>query len=172
MASMTLEHLIDRQEIDDLLTRYATSVDTKDWDLYETCFTEDAFIDYESAGGIKGKRPEVRAWLEKVMVIFPMTQHVVCNRDMVIFPMTQHVVCNRVIEIDGDKATARSVFYNPMALPGEGKAQSLFIDGGYYNDQLVRTADGWRITERIEESSYSTRRSQILPPAKQGEGEN
>ena len=157
MASMTLEHLIDRQEIDDLLTRYATSVDTKDWDLYETCFTEDAFIDYESAGGIKGKRPEVRAWLEKVMVIFPMTQH---------------VVCNRVIEIDGDKATARSVFYNPMALPGEGKAQSLFIDGGYYNDQLVRTADGWRITERIEESSYSTRRSQILPPAKQGEGEN
>ncbi|MCH7599245.1 MAG: nuclear transport factor 2 family protein [Myxococcales bacterium] len=154
---MTLEHLIDRQEIDDLLTRYATSVDTKDWDLYETCFTEDAFIDYESAGGIKGKRPEVRAWLEKVMVIFPMTQH---------------VVCNRVIEIDGDKATARSVFYNPMALPGEGKAQSLFIDGGYYNDQLVRTADGWRITERIEESSYSTRRSQILPPAKQGEGEN
>ena len=157
MASMTLEHLIDRQEIDDLLTRYATAVDTKDWDLYETCFTEDAFIDYESAGGIKGKRPEVRAWLEKVMVIFPMTQH---------------VVCNRVIEIDGDKATARSVFYNPMALPGEGKAQSLFIDGGYYNDQLVRTADGWRITERIEESSYSTRRSQILPPAKQGEGEN
>lgn len=157
MASMTLERLIDRQEIDDLLTRYATAVDTKDWDLYETCFTEDAFIDYESAGGIKGKRPEVRAWLEKVMVIFPMTQH---------------VVCNRVIEIDGDKATARSVFYNPMALPGEGKAQSLFIDGGYYNDQLVRTADGWRITERIEESSYSTRRSQILPPAKQGEGEN
>ena len=157
MASMTLERLIDRQEIDDLLTRYATAVDTKDWDLYETCFTEDAFIDYESAGGIKGKRPEVRAWLEKVMVIFPMTQH---------------VVCNRVIEIDGDKATARSVFYNPMALPGEGKAQSLFIDGGYYNDQLVRTADGWRITERIEESSYSPRRSQILPPAKQGEGEN
>ena len=157
MASMTLEHLIDRQEIDDLLTRYATSVDTKDWDLYETCFTEDAFIDYESAGGIKGKLPEVRAWLEKVMVIFPMTQH---------------VVCNRVIEINGDKATARSVFYNPMALPGEDKAHALFIDGGYYNDQLVRTADGWRISERIEESSYSTRRSKILPPVKENEGAN
>ena len=70
MASMSEEqlqafqNLIDRSEIDDLLIRYATAVDTKDWDLWETCFTDDAFVDYESAGGIKGKRPEVRAWLE------------------------------------------------------------------------------------------------------------
>ena len=150
MAAMTLETLLDRQEIDDLLTRYATAVDTKDWDLYETVFTEDAFIDYESAGGIKGKLPEIRAWLEKTMAMFPMTQH---------------VVCNRVVELDGDKATARSVFYNPMGLPSEEK-MVLFFDGGYYNDQLVKTADGWRIRERIEESSYSTRLNKVLPAAK------
>ncbi|MGY8803024.1 MAG: nuclear transport factor 2 family protein, partial [bacterium] len=47
------QELLDRREIDDLLIRYATAVDTKDWDLWETCFTEDAFVDYESAGGIK-----------------------------------------------------------------------------------------------------------------------
>jgi 3-phenylpropionate/cinnamic acid dioxygenase small subunit len=74
------QELLDRREIDDLLIRYATAVDTKDWDLWETCFTEDAFVDYESAGGIKGKRPEVRSWLEKTLVMFPMTQHVVSNR--------------------------------------------------------------------------------------------
>ena len=39
MPRMTVEELIDRQEIDDLLIRYATAVDTQDWDLYETCFT-------------------------------------------------------------------------------------------------------------------------------------
>ena len=149
MAPMTLEQLSDRLEVDDLLTRYATAIETKDWDLYETVFTEDAFIDYESAGGIKGKLPEVCAWLEKTMAMFPMTQH---------------VVCNRVVELDGDKGTARSVFYNPMALPGEDKAHVLFFDGGYYNDQLVRTEDGWRICERIEDSSYSTRLSKVLPP--------
>ena len=149
MSSMTLETLIDRQEIDDLLTRYATAVDTKDWDLYETVFTEDAFIDYESAGGIKGKLPEIRAWLEKTLAMFPMTQH---------------VVCNRVVELDGDKGTARSVFYNPMGLPSEETGQVLFFDGGYYNDQLIRTKDGWRICERIEESSYSTRLNKVLPP--------
>lgn len=146
----SLEQLIDRQQIDDLLIRYATAVDTKDWELYETCFTEDAFIDYESAGGIKGKLPEIRAWLEKTMEMFPMTQH---------------VVCNRVVEIDGDTAKARSVFYNPMALPQEDSKQLLFFDGGYYNDRLVKTGDGWRIRERIEESSYSTRLSKLMQPA-------
>lgn len=150
MSRMTVEELLDRQEIDDLLVRYATAVDTKDWDLYETCFTPDAFIDYESAGGIKGKLPEVRAWLEKTLVMFPMTQH---------------VVCNRVVEIDGDAGTARSVFYNPMGLPQEGARQILFFDGGYYNDKLVRTDQGWKISERIEESSYSTRLDRVLQPS-------
>lgn len=155
MANLTDEQvqavaeLIDRRAIDDLLIRYATAVDTKDWDLYETCFTEDAFIDYESAGGIKGKLPEVRSWLEKTLVMFPMTQH---------------VVCNRVIELGGDKATARSVFYNPMGLPQGEERKILFFDGGYYNDKLVRVDGGWRIVERIEESSYSTRLSKLMEP--------
>lgn len=155
MANLTeaqiqaVEDLIDRRAIDDLLIRYATAVDTKDWDLYETCFTEDAFIDYESAGGIKGKLPEVRSWLEKTLVMFPMTQH---------------VVCNRVVDVSGDKATARSVFYNPMGLPQGEDRSLLFFDGGYYNDKLVKIDGQWRIVERIEESSYSTRLSKLMEP--------
>jgi len=167
MAPLSLQEVSDRIEIDDLLTRYATAVDTRQWDLYSTCFTEDAFIDYTSAGGVKGQLPEVRAWLEKTMPIFPMSQHAVLNRD---------------IRIAGDTATCRSIFYNPMALPGEaprrgevprpGEAprpgeespRKLFIEGGYYNDELVRTPDGWRIRERIEESSYSTMRSELIQP--------
>ena len=150
MSSISLEAIADRLQIDDLLTRYATGLDAKDWDLWATCFTEDAFIDYESAGGIKGDLPEVRAWLEKTMEMFPMTQH---------------VVGNRVIEIDGDTATARSAFYNPMGLPDANGGMKLFFDGGYYNDRLVRTADGWKIRERIEESSYSTLRMKQIEPS-------
>ena len=143
-----LERIIDRQEIDDLLTRYATAVDTKDWELYETCFTEDAFIDYESAGGIKGKLPEIRAWLEKTMAMFPTSQHMVINRELV---------------IDGDAATCRAGFYNPMTLPeGEGGGTLLWFDGGYYCDDLVRTDEGWRIKKRVEEFSYSTQQMRLL----------
>jgi 3-phenylpropionate/cinnamic acid dioxygenase small subunit len=148
---MTLPEIADRIEIDDLLTRYATAVDTRDWDLYASCFTADAFIDYTSAGGIRGRLPEVKQWLAAVMVSFPMSQH---------------VVANRAVALDGDTATSRSCFYNPMGLPDEEGGLIMFFEGGYYNDKLVRTANGWRIAERIEESSYSTRLNRVMlrPP--------
>jgi hypothetical protein len=93
---------------------------------------------------------EVRAWLEKTMVMFETSQHMVINRELV---------------IDGDTATCRSGFYNPMTLaqPGDGP-KLLWFDGGYYCDELVRTRDGWRIKRRVEEFSYSTRTMKLLRP--------
>jgi 3-phenylpropionate/cinnamic acid dioxygenase small subunit len=149
MKPMTLQEIADRFEIDDLLTRYATALDTQDWDLYATCFTPDASIDYSSSGGIKGKLPEVKAWLAQIMPTFPMTQH---------------LVTNRVIAVQGDTATCRSYLFNPMGLPDDANRLLLFFEGGYYNDKLVRTPEGWRICERIEESAYSTRLHRIMEP--------
>ena len=147
---LSLQELSDRIEIDDLLTRYAVGVDRKDWDLWETCFTPDAFIDYRAFGGTSGSVKEVRAWLEKTMVIFPMSQHMVINRE---------------VAISGDRARCRSGFYNPMTWPTpEGEPTKLSIDGGYYCDELVRTPDGWKIRERVEEFSYSTRTMRIFGP--------
>lgn len=138
----TIGNLIDRLAIDDLLTRYATAVDNQDWDLYQSCFTDDAHIDYTSSGGISGSLEDVVAWLAKVMPLFEMTQHLVTNRQ---------------VEVDGDRATARSYFFNPLGL-ADGKGEmTVFFDGGYYIDQLVRSDEGWKIAERIEESAYSTR---------------
>jgi len=142
--------LADRLAIDDLLTRYATGVDRRDWDLWESCFTADARIDYTAFGGIAGSVAEVRAWLESVMPRFEMSQHLVVNRE---------------VAIEGDAATSRAAFFNPMALTTpEGRV--LFFDGGYYHDRLVRTAEGWRIRERVEEFSYSTRLAPLLPSAR------
>ena len=147
--TLSIQEISDRIEIDDLLTRYATGVDRRDWGLLETCFTPDAYIDYTAFGGTEGHVKEVRAWLEKTFEMFGRSQHLVTNREVV---------------IDGDTASARSGFYNPMHLPREGKADFLFIDGGYYVDELVRTDDGWKIALRREEFSYSTRTMQLLEP--------
>ena len=98
---MDLQTLADRIEINDLLTTYATSVDNKDWAMYRTVFTPDAFIDYESAGGVKGTLDEVVAWMETTMAGFPMTQHLVANVG---------------VELDGDAAKVRAMFYNPMQM--------------------------------------------------------
>lgn len=144
--TMTLQHIADRIEIDDLLTRYATALDAKDWNLFATCFTPDAVIDYTGAGGIKGALPEVQRWLAEVMQRFPMTQH---------------LVTNRAVHVSGDRATCRSCLFNPMgARDDDGLV--VFFEGGYYRDKLVRTADGWRIAERIEEPTFSTRLHRVM----------
>jgi len=137
MARPTLDELIDRFEIDELLTRYATAIDNKTFDLLDEVFTPDAHIDYTSAGGVAGDYPTVKAWLAEIL---PM------------FPAYQHVVGNRRVTLTGDTATSVAAFYNPMAM-SDG---TLFICGGEYHDKLVRTAGGWRIAERIEQTVYST----------------
>jgi 3-phenylpropionate/cinnamic acid dioxygenase small subunit len=140
---MDLQTLADRIEINDLLTRYAHAVDTKDWALYRTVFTPDAEIDYESAGGIKGDLETVAKWLETTLAGFPMTQHLVANVD---------------VKLAGDTAKVRAMFYNPMGVP-TGKT---FFCGGWYNHELVRTPDGWRSHNLFEESAWFDRQEEAF----------
>ena len=130
--------LDDRLAIDDLLTRYAVAIDRKQWDALDDIFTPDATLDYTSAGGIRGRFPEVKRWLEEVLTPFEVTQH---------------FVVNRLIEVRGDEAGARSYFFNPM-----GSRGSFFYVGGYYADHLRRTPAGWRIVERVEETAFMDNR--------------
>lgn len=139
--ALSAQELSDRIEIDDLLIRYTVAIDTKDWSLLDTCFLPDADVDYTSSGGTAGKYPEVRAWLEKALSIFPTTIHAISNSS---------------IELDGDKAKGRTLVNNPMVLPkGEGGA-FIFTIYAYYNDELVRTEAGWRIASRMEEQVLVT----------------
>ncbi len=139
MSRLTLEQLSDRIEINDLLIRYTTAIDTKSWKLLDTCFTPDAHLDYTSAGGVKGPYPQVRGWLEKALAAFPMTVH---------------FISNSVVTLEGSKARARTCVLNPMGFPNPDGSLHLFTVGAYYNDELARTDQGWRITQRIEEQAF------------------
>jgi SnoaL-like domain len=59
-----------------------------------------------------------------------------------------------VLELDGDRARARTICFNPMVLDRGEDALHVFVCGLWYRDLLVRTADGWRIQDRYEERSY------------------
>lgn len=127
--------LADRLAIDDQLTRYCRAIDTGEWDLLDGIFTPDAVLDYTSSGGIRGTFAEVKPWLAQVLPLFPIRLHYVTNRE---------------VEITGDAATSRAYLYNPMGTTSpEGKV-TLFFTGGVYHDRWRRTADGWRIVERVE----------------------
>jgi 3-phenylpropionate/cinnamic acid dioxygenase small subunit len=150
MPERSLDAIADRLEIEEVLTRYAWALDTKEFDGLDDVFTPDAFVDYTSAGGVKGSYPEVKAWLSQVLPHFPAYQHLVTNKH---------------IEIDGDTATSRAGFYNPMGQQQKDGSLSFFYVGGEYHDTLVRTDQGWRIAERVEKTIWTDGDVPAAPPA-------
>jgi len=142
--------LLDRLDIDDLLVRYATVVDERRWDDLDSVFTDDAVLDYRSAGGIRGSLDEVRDWLSSILPIFAWTQHLIVNRVVDLVP-------------GADTATARSAFHNPNGAEVDGKPW-LFVVGGVYHDRMVHTDKGWRICHRVEETIWWDNPLAGLPP--------
>jgi hypothetical protein len=67
-------------------------------------------------------------------------------------PMTQHFITNVEIALDGDRATVRAMFYNPMQLPG---IEGLAYCGGNYHHQVVRTSEGWKSERLVEETKWA-----------------
>jgi 3-phenylpropionate/cinnamic acid dioxygenase small subunit len=120
--------IADRLAISDVLIRYATALDTRNWDLFRTCFTDDCVCDYDPVGPREGYadfEALARGYVEPLAA-------------------TQHLVTNHVIEISGDTATARS-YAHAMHVSATG---AQFVIAGAYEDELVRTSDGWRIRHR------------------------
>lgn len=136
---LSLEEMSDRLEIQDLITRYAYAIDEQDWDGLDRVFTADAVIDYTELGGAKGSLSETKAYLAQAMPTFPAFQHLSTTTR---------------IDIDGDSARTKTILFNPMVMNHEGEERVFFI-GLWYNDELVRTADGWRIKHRREQKCWS-----------------
>jgi 3-phenylpropionate/cinnamic acid dioxygenase small subunit len=119
----------DRQDISDLLVRYATGIDRRDWPLFRTVFTNDCELDYGEIGSWNGI-DTVADFMEKV--------HALAGH-------TLHRLSNQVIEVDGDTAVART-YVDALIMVGDNQSG---VNGvGFYDDELVRTADGWRVARR------------------------
>ncbi len=137
----TIEQVMDRLEIEDLITDYAAIIDSGEVDKLDAIFTPDAFIDYSAMGGAKGAYPEVREFLRKALAGFKNTQHLIANFE---------------IKLDGDRATGRIMCFNPMELnTGDKPAIPVFFIGLWYHDEYVKTPDGWRIAKRSESKSWT-----------------
>lgn len=148
-----LQALADHLELQQLVTRYANAIDTRDWSRLDSVFTPDAHIDYRAMGGIEGDYPTIRAWLAEALAPFPHYLHFVGNFDF---------------RIEGDTASGRVACINPMAVrDGDGTVDvmTLYL---WYIDRYVRTPQGWRISHRSEEQccahNVPKAMQQIVPP--------
>jgi hypothetical protein len=134
---LSLAEISDRFEIQQLLIDYSTAIDTRQFDDLDHVFTADAYIDYRAMGGIDGRFPEVKAWLAQVLPNFRAYAHMLGNFD---------------VRIDGDTASSRTICFNPMVLGGE-QNQILYC-GLWYDDEFIRTAEGWRMSRRVETKCF------------------
>ncbi len=137
---LSLEEISDRLEIQQLLVDYSTAIDTRRFDDLDLVFTPDAYIDYRAMGGIDGTFPDVKKWLSEVLPNFPAYSHLIGNFDVRVSRDTA-----------GDTAKSRILCFNPMVLGADG--QVMFC-GLWYDDEFVRTADGWRMTRRVETKCF------------------
>lgn len=119
----------DREEIADVLVRYATGIDRRDWPLFRTVFTEDCELDYGEIGSFKG----VDAITEFMDQAHSMAGH------------TMHRLTNQVIDVHGDTAETRT-YVDALIMMGDG--DSGVNAAGFYDDELVRADDGWRVARR------------------------
>ncbi|MED5811834.1 nuclear transport factor 2 family protein [Mycolicibacterium sp. 050232] len=138
---LSLAEISDRLEIQQLLIDYSTAIDRRLFDDLDAVFTPDAYIDYRAMGGIDGQYPEVKAWLAEVLPNFPAYAHMLGNFDVRI-----------KYDPAGDTATSRTICFNPMVLPG--LEQQVLFCGLWYEDEFVRTSDGWRMSRRVETKCF------------------
>src|SRR6478735_9811540 len=117
--------MTDRDEIVALAIRYATAIDSEQYEMLSTVFTADADLNYGEVGRWTGAA-EVTEFMD-------LAHRGAAN--------TLHRMSNQVVDVNGDAATART-YVDALILGPDGSGVNAI---GYYDDELARTGDGWRI---------------------------
>lgn len=134
-----LTQLHDRAEIQELVARYVTALDTLDADAYANVFTEDAV--YEVTGTVYKGRDAIRKIVTDLQAARARAE-----AQGTTSPSLYHVMSNSSIElIDGDEARHSS--YAQTVRADEG---GRFIVGfmGRYDDVIVKRDGRWQILSR------------------------
>lgn len=130
---MTPTELIsDHEAITRQVYKYAYGIDGQDWDLYRSIFAHEVAVDFSSYSGGKPGMMTIDEWLARLKPLFAGLDG------------TQHSMSNPLVDVDGD--TARCRMYVRAAHFLNDWPEPEFTIGGYYDDELERTGDGWRIT--------------------------
>jgi 3-phenylpropionate/cinnamic acid dioxygenase small subunit len=132
MENAKIQFLLDRAEISDVQLRYATGLDSRDWPLFRSCFTDEIETDFTSVFGGEPRKVSANRWTEAA------------RRSLSGLAATQHMITNHVITVAGDDATCIAYVQARHYLPNNAgdSMQTMF---GYYTNRFVRTAAGWKI---------------------------
>lgn len=126
-----LQRLLDEQAIVAVALRYCRALDTNDWASLADVFLPDATA-------VLGGPPELNG-LDEITAR--------CSSALAPLDDSQHMVSNHEVEIDSDTATHRC-YLQAQHIRRDAEGGPNYIVAGRYEDRMLRTGDGWRITHR------------------------
>ncbi len=169
LSEKNLQELWDRMKIAEALYTYPAALDERGqqhgererFAAFDEGFTRDAvFVDYLEPGSEISRNEFInlltRNWSENAGIHRNITG--------------QHLLSNIRISIDGDMAKTRaeyiSISVRPMADSENFPGRALMVvRGGFYEDDLIRTPDGWRIVRHKINKRWDTTQEALWPLA-------
>lgn len=132
----------DQLAIQRVITDYSANLDARDYDGYVGLFTEDGV--WQNGDTLREGRAEIRQMLTG---LFGEPDPTFVNLS------SFHQIGNFEIDVQGDTAHAKSRFV--FVMRGEGGAPTPSLSG-QYEDDLVRTPQGWKIKHRLDHTIMPT----------------
>lgn len=123
--------MTDEYAIQQVLNTYSEAASRADWDTVMGTFIADGIWSIPDVGAHFEGAAQIRDGLRQFSD--PMDYIVQLNAPA-------------LIAIDGDTATTRTVIRECGKYSGRDEALEIL---GYYSDNLVRTAEGWRFAKRL-----------------------
>lgn len=135
---MTLEQLIEIEAIKQLKYRYLRAVDTHDWNLMETLFTDDATVWLGGGKYSHDGKENIMNFFKTLVTPSMISSHIGVHPEIEIKGASEASGLWRLVD---------SVFFlagNPAV--GESIQGGEALNGaGYYYDDYIKTLDGWKI---------------------------
>jgi SnoaL-like domain len=129
----TIRTMQDRTAIEEVLYKYSSAVDSFDKDGVRGCLADDIHAQYGNGAAVTDG-DTLANWIADATATV-IWQHHLLN--------VYHV------KIDGDEARTVSYLTSYQVFEEDPKAAIILV--ARYHDELRRTADGWKISERVME---------------------
>ena len=126
---------MDFNDYNEIVTRryeYAMGIDTKDFALLRSIFTEEITMDFEDYSGRPIATMRADDWVDNCKVLFTGLDS------------TQHVMTNPIVNIEADQATCKMYMKAEHFLQND-QGNDDFTLGGYYTDKLTKIDGRWLI---------------------------
>ena len=140
MDEASFQRLIDRQDIEETLYRYASAIDQRDYVTVRGTFADDAVAQYATAPEIHGGDTIVK-WIDEMSVDQGFQHHMI-----------------NVFHVDVDGDEARTLTYHTSHQTSASRPDAVLLIVGRYRDVLRREGGTWKIAEKRMEVGWMEER--------------